>query len=169
MKSPTRTAIEPAHDVLRSARGNPLDAIFSPKTVAVIGATETPNKVGCAVMKNLAAFGGAVYPINPKRSTVLGVQTFPKISAIPQQVDLAVIVTPAPTVPAIVRECGEKGVRAAVIISAGFKECGATGAELEQLLFAEARRYSMRIVGPNCLGVMASHIRFNATFAATLA
>ena len=169
MKSSARTRVEPAHDVLPGGRGNPLDAIFSPKTVAVIGATETPGKVGFSLLKNLAEFGRTVFPVNPNRSTILGVPAFPNIAAVPEQIDLAVIITPAATVPAMVRECGEKGIRAAIVISAGFKECGATGAELEQKLFVEARRYAMRIVGPNCLGVMVPHLHFNATFAAALA
>ncbi len=160
---------ERAHDILRHARGNPLDAIFTPKTVAVIGATEKPGSVGCAVLKNLSAFGGTVYPVNPKRTRVLGIQTFPNIAAVPEKVDLAVIVTPAPTVPGIVRECVKAGVRGAVIISAGFKESGAGGAELERQILAEARRGPLRVIGPNCLGVMTPHSRSNATFAAALA
>jgi acetyltransferase len=160
---------ERAHDVLRQARSNPLDAIFSPKTVAVIGATERAGSVGCAVLKNLSSFHGTVYPVNPKRGSVLGIQAFPNLAAVPEQVDLAVIVTPAPTVPGIIRECAQAAVPGALIISAGFKECGPAGVELENQVLAEAHRSSMRIIGPNCLGVMSPHGNFNATFAAAMA
>jgi acetyltransferase len=110
-----------------------------------------------------------VYPVNPKRSSVLGIRAYPRIAAVPQSVDLAVIATPAPTVPGIVAECVEAGVPGAIIISAGFKECGPAGAELEKQICAEARRSNMRIIGPNCLGVMVPHAGFNATFAGAMA
>jgi acetyltransferase len=100
---------------------------------------------------------------------VLGVKAYPNISAVPESVDLAVIVTPATTVPGLVRECAHKGVPGAVIISAGFKETGPAGVELEHQVLAEARRGKMRIVGPNCLGVMRPHFGLNATFAADMA
>jgi acetyltransferase len=160
---------ELAHDVLRHARGNPLDAIFSPKSVAVIGASERDGSIGCALMKNLGVFEGAVYPVNPKRASVLGIQAFPTIAALPEPVDLAVIATPALTVPGIVRECAQAGARGAVILSAGFRECGARGAELEHQILAEAQQGRLRVVGPNCLGVMAPHAALNATFAAAFA
>ncbi len=160
---------ELAHDVLRHARGNPLNAIFSPKTVAVIGATEKEGSVGRAVLENLQAFSGKLFPINPKRTTVLGQPAFPSIAAAPEKVDLAIVVTPATSVPGIIRDCAVAGVPAAVIISAGFRECGPLGAELERQVLLEARRGQMRIVGPNCLGVMSPHAQFNATFAATMA
>ena len=146
-----------------------LDAIFSPQTVAVIGATEAPGTVGRAVFENLASLGDRMFPINPRRATVLGRKAFPNIAALPGPVDLAVIVTPAATVPDIIRQCADAGVPGAVIISAGFKECGAPGAKLEQQVLAEARRGRMRLIGPNCLGVMMPHTQLNATFAAGLA
>ncbi|MGB8168552.1 MAG: bifunctional acetate--CoA ligase family protein/GNAT family N-acetyltransferase, partial [Chthoniobacteraceae bacterium] len=132
-----------------------------------IGATETVGSVGRGVMENLRAFAGPVYPINPKRSHVLGVKAYASIAAVSEPVDLAVIVTPARTVPGIIGECAEAGVRAAVIISAGFKECGADGVALEHEILA--RRGGMRIVGPNCLGLMIPALGFNATFATTSA
>lgn len=163
----TSTAI-PSHDLL--GRGaHPLDNIFAPQTVAVIGATEAPGSVGRTIMKNLRPFTGQVFPVNPKRASVLDVKAWPKVGAIPHPVDLAVIVTPAATVPGIISECAEAGVKGAVIISAGFKECGVSGAGLEQDILARARRSGMRIIGPNCLGVMRPHRAFNATFAAGLA
>ena len=144
-----------------------LDAVFVPKSVAVIGATEFAGSVGRALMENLRAFRGPVFPVNPKRDRVLGVQAYPSIAAVPERVDLAVIVTPAASVPGIVGECAEAGVQSAVIISAGFKECGAAGAELEREILA--RRGDVRIVGPNCLGIMIPGLGLNATFAASIA
>ena len=152
-------------------RSNPLDVFFSPKTVAVVGATETPGTVGRTIVRNLVAspFGGTVYPVNPKRPGVLGIKAYKSVTEIPEQVDLAVVVTPAPTVPGIIRECVEEGVKGAVIISAGFKEIGPAGVELEHRVMEEARRGNMRIIGPNCLGVMSPLSGLNATFAATVA
>ncbi|MHB8523524.1 MAG: bifunctional acetate--CoA ligase family protein/GNAT family N-acetyltransferase [Limisphaerales bacterium] len=150
---------------------NPLDKIFSPKAIALIGATEAPNSVGRTLMQNLAPdrFTGTLYPVNPKRPSVLGVKAYPNIAAVPTKVDLAIVVTPATTVPGIIGECVDAGITAAIIISAGFKECGAAGSELEQQILTQAQRGHMRIVGPNCLGVMIPHTGFNATFASALA
>jgi len=161
---------DPSHDVLRENRHS-LDAIFAPKTVAVIGATETLNSVGRTVLWNLISnpFGGTVYPVNPKRPNVLGIKSYPKVGAIPEKVDLAVIVTPAQAVPAIMDECVEAGVKGAVIISAGFKELGPPGIELERQILEKARRGKMRIIGPNCLGVINPHSGLNATFAGDMA
>ncbi|MBI5772487.1 MAG: bifunctional acetate--CoA ligase family protein/GNAT family N-acetyltransferase [Verrucomicrobia bacterium] len=160
---------ERAHDVLRQARRNPLDALFAPKSVAVIGATEATGSVGRAVMENLALFPGRVFPVNPRRASVLGKPAFPNIAALPEAPDLAVVITPAATVPGVIRECVDAGIRAAIIISAGFKESGTEGVELERQILAEARRGPLRILGPNCLGVMMPHACFNATFAAGMA
>jgi len=144
-----------------------LEAMFAPRSVAVIGASETHGSVGQVLMKNLRSFNGHVFLINPKHSTILGQKAFPKIREVGEDVDLAVIATPAATVPGIVGECAAAGVKGAVIISAGFKECGPAGAELEQQILA--RRGKMRIIGPNCVGVMLPHIGLNATFAKPLA
>ena len=161
---------DPAHDVLGYERQS-LDAVFRPETVAVIGATERPGSVGRTIMWNLVSspFGGTVFPVNSKRPNVLGIKAYPTISEVPERVDLAVIVAPAPAVPGIVAECVEAGVRGAVVISAGFKETGPEGAELEQRVLQEARRGRMRIVGPNSLGVMSPNYNFNATFAGAIA
>lgn len=152
-------------------RSQPLDAFFSPKSVAVIGATENAGSVGRTIVKNLVAspFGGTIYPVNPKRPSVLGIKAYKNIAEIPEQVDLAVVVTPAATVPGIVRECVEEGTKAAIVISAGFKEIGPAGVELEHKVLEEARKGNMRIIGPNCLGVMSPLTGLNATFAATIA
>jgi acetyltransferase len=107
--------------------------------------------------------------VNPKRSNVLGIRAYPTVADIPEPPELAVIVTPAPTVPGLIRECGEAGVRGAIVISAGFKEAGPEGIELERRTLEEARRHRMRIVGPNCLGVMSPLSGLNATFAAGMA
>src|SRR5690242_18639366 len=147
------------------AERHALDSIFHPSSVAVIGATEKPGSVGRTILWNLLSspFGGTVYPVNPTRPAILGVKACPSIAAIGEPVDLAVIVTPAKTAPAIVAECGEAGVRGVIIISAGFKEVGAEGAELERQVLTAARRYGIRVVGPNCLGVMNPIERMNAT------
>ncbi len=148
-----------------------LDILFAPRSVAVIGATDKADSVGRTVMRNLVGgtFQGAVFPVNPKRASVLGVKAYPSLAAIPDQVDLAVVVTPAPTVPAVMRACADKGVRAAIVISAGFKEAGPEGVALEAQVLEEVRRGGMRLIGPNCLGVMAPRSGLNATFASTIA
>jgi acetyltransferase len=158
-----------AMDFLRHERRHPLGAILAPRRIAVIGATEAPGSVGRAIVENLRGFSGQVFPVNPKRPAVLGVPAFPRIGDVPGPVDLAVIVTPAPTVPGLVRECVDAGVPGAIIISAGFKETGPAGEELERQILAEARRGPLRVIGPNCLGVMAPHLGMNATFAAAMA
>jgi acetyltransferase len=169
--STTQRRVEPAHDILHQLRRQPLDTIFAPKVVAVIGATENRGSVGRTVFQNLGrgGFEGTVYPVNPKRSSVLCVKAYPNIGSIPEKVDLAVITTPAASVPGLIKECAAAGVPGAIIISAGFKETGPAGAELEQQVLTEARKGKMRIVGPNCLGVMMPHIGLNATFASTIA
>lgn len=155
-----------ARDLLPPRRPG-LDALFAPKAIALIGATAAIGSVGRAVLENLRAFTGPIYLINPHREQVLDVKTYPSIAAVPEPVDLALIVTPAATVPAIVGECARAGVRSVVIISAGFKECGPEGVALEREILAQ--RGDMRIVGPNCLGVMIPGLGFNATFAAAMA
>ena len=162
--------LERAHDIFRQTY-HPLDVFFSPASVAVIGATETTGSVGRTLLWNLISspFGGTVYPVNPKRSHVLGIRAYPSIGAIPEEVDLAVIVTPAATVPAIVGECVDAGVKGAVVISAGFKECGLAGAEMEREIVVQLRRGRMRLIGPNCLGVMSPLTGLNASFARTQA
>ena len=138
--------------------------------MAVIGATEDLAGVGRSLVTNLkqTSFGGAVYPVNPKRSDVLGLRCYASVRQIPERIDLAVIATPARTVPGIIRECVEAGAEGAIIISAGFKEVGEKGAALEQEVLAEARKSKMRVIGPNCLGVMSPHFGLNATFASSI-
>src|SRR5713226_27606 len=166
----TSPGSEAAHDIL-GLRRRPLDVFFAPRNVAVIGATETPASVGRTILWNLinSPFGGTVFPVNPKRPSVLGIRAYSKIADVPDQVDLAVIVTPAASVPGVVRECVAAGVKGAIIISAGFKEAGQSGAELERQVLEAARSGNMRIIGPNCLGVMSPLSGLNATFATTIA
>ncbi|MCP2727386.1 bifunctional acetate--CoA ligase family protein/GNAT family N-acetyltransferase [Limnofasciculus baicalensis] len=161
---------ERAYDILRSEY-RPLNAIFAPKTIAVIGATERLGSVGRTLLWNLItnSFGGTVFPVNPKRFSVLGIKAYPTVAAIGEPVDLAIIATPAPTVPSIIRECIAAGVKGAIVLSAGFKEIGTVGIELEQQLLAQIRESQMRLIGPNCLGVMNPITGLNATFANSMA
>jgi acetyltransferase len=149
----------------------PLDAIFNPKTVALIGATEREGSVGRTVLSNLCfpPSDRKVFPVNPKHPKVLGLSAYSSIGKVPARVDLAVIVTPAATVPGIVGECAAAGVKAAIVISAGFRERGPEGHLLEQQLSDQLRLGRMRLIGPNCLGVMNPHSGLNATFAQTIA
>ena len=144
-----------------------LDALFNPGTVAVIGATDRPGTVGRTVLQNLLNpdFRGKVYPVNPHRTDVLGVKAYKSVGEIPEPIDLAVLATPAITIPALIAECVEAKVKSAVVISAGFRERGEPGAALEQQIQEQLKRGSMRLIGPNCLGIMNSVIGLNATFA----
>ena len=163
-------SFDPVHDVLHY-QNKPLDILFSPKNVAVIGATENPNTVGRTLVWNLISspFGGTVFPVNPKRSSVLGIKAYPTIADVPDPVDVVVVTTPAPSIPDIIRQSVEAGVKGAIIISAGFKEIGEEGARLERQILEYARKGNMRIIGPNCLGLMSPVSGFNATFATTIA
>ena len=149
----------------------PLDAIFLPRSIAVIGAKDDLGSVGRTIMLNLlsGSFKGKVYPVNPKRNTVFDLQAYPDITKIPEKVDLAVIVTPAKTVPDLIEQCVKADVKAAIIISAGFKELGEPGLKLEQEILEKAKKGNMRIIGPNCLGVMNPIYGMNATFAKGMA
>jgi acetyltransferase len=144
-----------------------LEHFFQPKTVAVIGATDKLGSVGRTVLVNLAhgRFSGKVYAVNPKHREVCGLQAFPHIGQVPQAVDLAIVVTPANTVPDVIGECMNAGVKASIVISAGFRERGAEGVALESQIREQLRGSSMRLIGPNCLGIMNPLIGLNATFA----
>ena len=143
-----------------------LSRFFTPRTVAIVGASERPDSVGNRLLLNMqeAGFTGGLYPVNHKREQLLGLKAYPNLLAIPEDLDLAVIATPASSVPDIVRQCGEKGVSAIVIISAGFGELGSEGKRLQQEVLDIAKRYSIRIIGPNCLGVIRPSGQLNATF-----
>jgi acetate---CoA ligase (ADP-forming) len=147
-----------------------LDAFFRPGSVAVIGASTNPNKLGHSVLKNLIEGGyseiGQVYPINPNAAEILGCRAYPSVLDVKEHIDLAVIVIPYPYVPDALRVCGEKGIPAAIVISAGFREAGREGLEREHELLQIAREYKIRLIGPNCLGVIDTYTPLNASFAA---
>jgi acetyltransferase len=169
---PTESVVpKSAGNLWTPTRRRTLDVFFHPKNVAVIGATEALHSVGRSILSNLkdAPFPGAIYPVNPKRDTLLGLPCHRNVASIPEPVDLAVIATPAATVPGVIRDCADVGIPAAIIISAGFREIGEQGAELERQILETARATGMRIVGPNCLGLMSPHHMLNATFASTMA
>jgi acetyltransferase len=145
-----------------------LDRIFKPKQIAVVGGSPTAGSLGQTVLSNLAntEFSGPVYPVNPKYESVGRQPCFATVADLPQTPDLAVVCTPAAVVPQIVRECGEAGIEGLVILSAGFRESGSAGAALEAALRDQAQAFAgMRIIGPNCLGIMAPHAEVNASFA----
>jgi acetyltransferase len=147
--------------------GHYLAPLFEPRSVALVGASDRPDKVGGRVLENLRSGGyaGALFAVNPKYANVRGVPCVPGVENLPQPVDLAVIATPAATVPEIVAQCGAKGIPAAVVISAGFSETGPEGARLEGELLRAARRGHVRVMGPNCIGLMRLPLGLNATFA----
>jgi acetyltransferase len=145
-----------------------LDNFFEPESVAVIGASRDPEKLGYAVLDNLqkGGFEGTLYPINPKAEEILGLQAYGSVLDTPGPVDMAIIVVPSKIVPHVLRECGEKGTSAVVIITAGFREAGREGLERERELIDIAEEYELRLIGPNCLGVIDTETPLNATFAA---
>jgi len=144
-----------------------LEAFFNPRSIAVIGASREEGKLGHAVLKCLidSGFPGQVYPVNPKADSILGLDAHPSVLQCPGPVDLAVVLIPARFVPQVMKECGEKGVKGVIVISAGFREVGAEGLRMEQEIVEIARQYGMRIVGPNCLGYLDTVTPFNASFA----
>jgi acetyltransferase len=149
-----------------------LDSLLRPKSIAVIGASRTPNTIGYQILDNLLRHGytGAVYPVNPGAQAVHSIRAYPSVEAIPDEVEMAVVVVPKQHVCAAAEACGRKGVKALVVISAGFKEVGGAGVEREKELKATAAKYGMRLVGPNCMGVLntAPETSMNATFAPTM-
>jgi len=148
-----------------------LEKIFNPRRIAVIGASNQEGTVGYRLLNNLIGVGfkGFVYPVNPFSPGVQGLTAYPSVKKIPWQVDLAIIATPAHVVPQIVEECGEAGVRGIIIVSSGFGETGPDGKALEEEIIKLKEKYNMRIIGPNCLGIMHPSIRLNATFAYKMA
>lgn len=140
--------------------------LFEPRSIAIVGAARESNKVGHVILKNLveSGFEGPLYPVNPKADRILDIPCYPTLSQIGQAVDLVVIVTPARFVAEILDEAGRIGIKAAIIISAGFREVGREGAEMERRLATISKEHGMRVIGPNCLGVINTHHRMNATF-----
>ncbi|MDD1682058.1 MAG: acetate--CoA ligase family protein [Methanoregula sp.] len=140
------------------------DQLLTIRSIAVVGASQDPNKVGYAITRNLLSFRGSLYPVNPKAMEILGRKAYPSLSQIPENVDLAVVAVPAKSVPLVVKEAGEKKVPLVIIISSGFREAGEAGRMLEKEVLATARQYGVRIMGPNCLGLMLPHQGINTTF-----
>lgn len=140
------------------------DKLLTIRSIAVVGASQDPNKVGYAITRNLLSFRGSLYPVNPKTENILGKKAYPSLAAIPEHVDVAVIAIPARGVPQIIRDAGEKKVPLCIIISSGFREAGTAGRMLENEILATAREYGIRIMGPNCLGLMLPHQAINTTF-----
>ncbi len=147
-----------------------LNNFFEPKSIAVIGASRTPGKLGYDLLENIikGGYAGKIYPVNPGAAEVLGRKTYPNISNIADVVDLAIIIIPAALVAKALEECGQKGITAAIIISAGFKEIGEAGKKLETDLVAIAQKYKIKMLGPNCLGVTNPGFNLNATFTKNL-
>ena len=149
------------------ASARQLQRLFEPRSVAIVGASTKPGKVGHDILKNMlsSGYGGEVYPINPHAEEILGKKCYPSVLEVPGEIDLVVVVVPAASVLPVIEECGKKGIQLGIVISAGFKESGPEGIERERRLGELARQFGMRIVGPNCLGVMSTSNGLNTTFA----
>ncbi len=143
-----------------------LTPFFAPRGVAVIGASSDPAKLGYSLARNLvqSSYPGAVYLVNPRGGSLLGQPTFASIADVPDPLDLAVLLIPAPAAPAMLRLCGERGLRAVILSSGGFRETGPEGAALEQECLEIAARYNMRLLGPNCIGLLDTHLPLDTTF-----
>uniref|UniRef100_UPI002ADE7390 acetate--CoA ligase family protein n=1 Tax=Bellilinea sp. TaxID=2838785 RepID=UPI002ADE7390 len=143
-----------------------LRPFFAPQGVAIIGASAAPNKLSYGILRNMTLYGyaGQVAPVNPKADQILGLKCYPEIAAVPDPVELAVIVLPAPVIPATLEACGQRGIRSVIIISGGFKEVGEEGAALEKQILEIAARYQMRLIGPNCVGTLDLYSGLNTTF-----
>ena len=143
-----------------------LSPFFSPSGVAIIGASTKPNKLSFGILKNMTLYGysGGIYPVNPNADEILGLPAYPDVSAVPDPVDLAVVVLPAPMTPEVLHACGQRGIKSVIIISGGFREVGGAGVKLEQECLQIARRYNMRLIGPNCVGTLDLHTGLNTTF-----
>ena len=143
-----------------------LDKIFNPQNVAIIGASDVEGSVGYAIVKNFTQMGftGKVYFVNIRKPEILGVKTYPTVDQIPESIDLAIVATPAKTVPDIMEECGKAQVKGVIIVSAGFKETGSEGKALEEKILESAKKYGIRVIGPNCIGLIRPRNNLNATF-----
>ena len=143
-------------------------AFFTPRSVAVVGASSDPSKLGFAVVDNMTRYGypGRVYPINPRGGLILGLPTYPSVLDVPDEIDLAVIIIPAPHVAGAMEQCGQKGVKGVIVITAGFREVGGEGMKMERALVEIAKKYAMRMIGPNCIGIIDTVIPLNTSFTA---
>ena len=158
----SNTLSEPEHLITLAD----IEKMFNPKAVALLGATDKEGTVGESTLKNLLAGKSqrSIFPVNPKHERVMGIKCYPTLSAIPEHVDLAVVATPASSVPAVVEECGKARVDGIVVISAGFREVGETGAKLEEEIKLIRSKYDFRLLGPNCIGFARPSAHLNATF-----
>ena len=149
-----------------------LDALFAPKSIAVIGASTKRGSLGREILHNIIEyeFNGKLFPVNPRAEFIHSIKCYPTILDVPDEVGLAIIVVPSREVLEVARQCGRKGVKGLVVITAGFKETGPEGAERERQLLQIVRDHGMRLIGPNCMGVFSTHpdVRMNATFAPTV-
>ncbi|MEM2376693.1 MAG: CoA-binding protein, partial [Sulfolobales archaeon] len=143
-----------------------IEKFFYPNSVAIVGASRDRGKVGYQLLYNLMSrYKGKVYPVNPYVDNVLGIKAYPSVRAVPETIDLAVISVPAPSVPSVLEDCGLRGVKSVIVISAGFKELGTSeGIEAEKKIVEIARKYGMRVIGPNCMGVYVPKVGLNTTF-----
>ncbi len=143
-----------------------LEVFFKPKSIAVIGASRKPEKIGYQLLRSIVigGFEGKIYPVNPKAKEIMGLKAYASVLDVPGEVDLAVIAVPAPVVPKVIDECGRKGVKGVIVISGGFKEIGSEGAKLEREIVDIARKYGMRIMGPNCIGIYNPHTKLDTLF-----
>ena len=143
-----------------------LTSLFTPESVALYGASDKPDSVGGVVFKNLltSGFKGHIFAINPKRDEVQGQKAFSSLEEIDELVDLVVVATPARSIPGIVEECGERGIKMMLILSAGFRETGAAGRKIEDKVTQLVKRYGIRLMGPNCLGIIRPDKGLNITF-----
>ncbi|MBC7114705.1 MAG: acetate--CoA ligase, partial [Archaeoglobi archaeon] len=147
-----------------------LEGMFNPDSIAVIGASRDVGSVGHSILMNLKkTYRGRIYPVNPKAETIEGLKCYKSVKEIPDKVDLAIIVVPNRIVPQVLEECGQKRVKYVIVISAGFRETGTEGARLERECLGIVKEYGMRMLGPNCLGIIDTHTPMNATFAAGMA
>ena len=143
-----------------------LDKIFNPQNVAIIGASDVEGSVGYAIVKNFTQMGytGKVFFVNNRKPEILGVKTYLTVDQVSEPIDLAIIATPAKTIPDVMEECGKAQVKGVIIVSAGFKETGAPGKALEERISDVAKKYGIRVVGPNCIGLIRPRNNLNATF-----
>jgi len=141
-----------------------LDAFFNPQSVAVIGVSRNPNKVGSIIFRYLTESGLKLYPINPNLDEFMGYKAYPSVKDVPDEIDLAVIAVPSKVVPEVLRDCVEKGIRGVIIISAGFGETGEEGRRLEEQLKEIIRGSKTRVIGPNCLGIYVPRKKIDALF-----
>ena len=166
------THSDPLHSALRTPHSSPstLHAFFNPTGVAIIGASADPHKLSHGVLRNMLSYGyqGAVYPVNPRADAILGQRCYPDIASVPDPVELAVLMVPAAACPAVLTACGLRGLKAAIVISGGFREVGAEGRALEDELVRIASSYGMRLIGPNCVGTLDAHTGLNSTFIRTM-